>query len=261
MSLTMGPTAPLGRPTGGSLNIEIPNPPAHLLFPRRFRGLLARDDAVTVVADTVSGLLLHETRMLPRLYLPRADVRGDLLEPSETTSHCPFKGDARYWHVRVGDRLVQDAFWDYPEPLPGCPDIAGLLSPYLERFDRWLEEDEEILGHPRDPFHRVDVRASSRPVVVRESGRVIADTARPLAVFETGLPTRWYIPAADVAVTELVPSATTTVCPYKGVATYRSLRGGAGSDVAWTYADPLPDAAGLAGHWSFDGPAITVEVG
>lgn len=102
MSLTLGPTAPLGRPTGGSLNVALPDSPAHLL--------------------------LHETRLLPRWCSPRVDVRTDLLESSGPTTHCPFKGDARYWHLRVGDRLVTDAFWDYPGPNPESAWLEGLLS-------------------------------------------------------------------------------------------------------------------------------------
>src|ERR1700722_4909033 len=144
MSLTLGSIAPLGRPTGGRLNIEVPATPAHLLyihaFPARVRGIL---DGVTVV-DTIRAQMLHETRLLPRWYVPRADVRADLLEPSATSTHCPFKGDARYWNLRVGDRVVEDAFWEYPSPLPGALDLTGLLSPYLDRWGTWLEEDEEV---------------------------------------------------------------------------------------------------------------------
>lgn len=118
-----------------------------------------------------------------------------------------------------------------------------------------------MMGHPRDPFHRVDVRASSRPVTVRLGETVLAASPRPVAVFETGLATRWYLPEAGIDLAALVPSATTSVCPYEGVATYRSLREVGGQDVAWTYADPLEGCRPLAGHWSFDGEGITVDVG
>lgn len=253
MSLTIGSMAPLGRPTGGTLNIRVPPEPAHLLYlhdlPQRVRGELGR----TVVVDSTAVRMLHETALLPRWYFPASDVRSDLLAPSGTTTHCPFKGDARYWHLRVGDRLVEDAFWEYPEPLPGTPPLAGLLSPYLEKLDRWLDEDEEVVGHPRDPFHRVDARGSSRHVVVRAGDRIVADTTRPVAVNETGLPTRWYVPLDDVGSDVLVPSDTTTTCPYKGTATYWSVAVGDRTfpDAVWTYADPLPEALRAQGHVSF----------
>ncbi len=260
MSLTIGSMAPLGRPTGGALNITLPAEPAHLLYlhalPQRIRGELAG----TTVVDSTAVRMLHETALLPRWYVPAADVRTDLLEPSATATHCPFKGDARYWHLRVGDRLVEDAFWEYPDPLPGAPPLAGLLSPYLEKLDRWLDEDEEVVGHPRDPFHRVDARRSSRHVVVRVGDEVVAETDRPVAVNETGLPTRWYVPLDDVRPGALVPSATTTVCPYKGTATYWSVVAGGRTlaDAVWTYADPLPEALPARGHVSFLGEGIVV---
>ncbi|HLH46521.1 MAG TPA: DUF427 domain-containing protein, partial [Acidimicrobiales bacterium] len=216
--------------------------------------------ASVVVVDTVEVRMLHETALLPRWYLPREAVRGDLLEPSATTSHCPFKGDACYWHLRVADRLIEDAFWEYPEPRTGAPDLSGLLSPYLEKFDRWLEEDEEVVGHPRDPFHRVDALRSSRTVTVRAGDQVLARSDRPLAVNETGLPTRWYVPRQDVLV-DLERSDTTTTCPYKGRATYWHVRGGTRiDDGAWSYEEPLSPAGALAGAVSFLGEEITVDV-
>ncbi|HLI24579.1 MAG TPA: DUF427 domain-containing protein, partial [Acidimicrobiales bacterium] len=114
--MTTGSIAPLGRPTGGALNFEVPQQPAHLLFlhslDKRVRGEI---DGTTVV-DAVGVKMLHETALLPRWYFPRQAVVGGALEASATTSHCPFKGDARYWDLRVGDRVVSDAFWEYPEP-------------------------------------------------------------------------------------------------------------------------------------------------
>ncbi len=262
MSLTLGSIAPLGRPTGGSLNIEVPSTPAHLLFvhdlPQRIRGAL---DGVTVL-DTVAGRMLHETRMLPRWYLPRRDVATDLLEASPTVTHCPFKGDARYWHLRVGARLVEDAFWEYEQPLPGAPDLSGLLSPYVERWGSWMEEDEEVLGHPRDPFHRVDILRSSRQVKVSIGGRVVAQSTRALAVNETGFPTRWYLPADDVEGAVLAPSPTSSVCPYKGIASYWSVEveGQSFPDAVWAYEDPFLPAAALKGARSFLADGIDVDV-
>ncbi|MGH9077240.1 MAG: DUF427 domain-containing protein [Acidimicrobiales bacterium] len=262
MSLTMGSIAPLGRPTGGTLNIELPSAPAHLLFvhglDRRIRGQVGD---VTVV-DTTAARMLHETRMLPRWYFPSAGVRTDLLRPSSTTSHCPFKGDARYWDLVAGDRAVHDAFWEYPEAGAGAPDLSGLLAPYTEKFDRWLEEEDEVHGHPRDPFHRVDVRRSAAHVVVRAGAEVVAESDDSLAVFETGLPTRWYLPAADVAQDMLSPSQTRTTCPYKGEASYWSVDAGGArlADVACAYQTPDPAAAALEGHLSFLGEGVGVEV-
>lgn len=123
------------------------------------------------------------------------------------------------------------------------PDFDGRIRVDFRALERWLEEEDEVVGHPRDPFKRVDVRRSSRHVQVEVAGRLMADSARPLLVFETGLPVRYYLPRDDVRMDLLEPSATRTLCAYKGEASYLSADGA--DDVAWTYPDPLPDNAAL----------------
>jgi uncharacterized protein (DUF427 family) len=126
-------------------------------------------------------------------------------------------------------------------------------------MDAWFVEEDPVFGHLRDPYHRVDVHESSRPVTVRAGGRVIARTERPKLLFETGLATRVYVPRADVAAGALTPAEKRTVCPYKGQATYWSLDGI--PDAAWSYEAPLAEAAKVAGHVSFDAEGVEVEVG
>ena len=135
---------------------------------------------------------------------------------------------------------------------PADPDLTGHVLLDFDGFDGWYEEDERIVSHPRDPFHRVDVRSSTRHVVVELDGRVLAESTRPRLLFETLLPTRYYLPAEDVTA-ELVPSATRTACAYKGEASYWTVRAGdvVAEDVAWSYQRPLPDAAEIAGLVAF----------
>ena len=117
------------------------------------------------------------------------------------------------------------------------PDLAGLVHVPFDAADKWMEEDEVMLGHARDPFARIDVRQSSRHVRVEKDGQLLAQTDRPVLLFETGLPTRYYIPLEDV-VAEVEPSERHTTCPYKGVASYYTV--GGNKDIAWYYPDPLP---------------------
>jgi uncharacterized protein (DUF427 family) len=262
MSLTLG-TGPLARPSEGQLNADLWSvAPAHALYlhpvPERIRGVLRG----RTVVNTTGAMMLHETGLLPRWYVPEADVAAELLRPSPTRTTCPFKGEARYWHLEVDGHRAEDAAWSYPEPVDGCPALAGLVSFYFEALDTWLVEDDEQIGHPRDPFHRVDARRSSRQVVVRVGGEVVAETRNPVAVVETGLPVRWYVPEADVRDGVLEPSATTTVCPYKGVATYEHVvfAGRRHEDAAWCYREPLLEALPAAGHRSFDGEDVEVQV-
>jgi uncharacterized protein (DUF427 family) len=258
MSLTIG-IGPFAKPRRGQLNTDLSNAPKHLLYVhelgRHVRGELAGQSIV----DSDGVVMLHETGLLPQWYFPLADIRPDVLVESDHKTHCPYKGDARYWHVRVGDRLVENAVWNYPAPLPGAPDIAGLAGFYFDRIDAWYEEDEKLLGHPRDPFHRVDTRASRRRVTVKVDGRTIADTNSPVALFETGLPVRWYVPRADIDRNALSESEKHTVCPYKGTASYVSA--GDHADIGWTYPDPLGEALAIADHYSFDGKGVEVSVG
>ena len=125
-----------------------------------------------------------------------------------------------------------------------------------------FEEDEEVYVHPRDPYTRIDVLASSRRVRVRTKDTILAESTRPRMLIESGLPVRWYLPREDVRVDLLEPSSTTTRCPYKGVASYWSLRAGDRyePDIAWSYPEPLHDAAGVRGLLCFFDDRVDVEV-
>jgi uncharacterized protein (DUF427 family) len=260
MSLTLG-SAPFGREPGGVFNFERTGP-EHVLYwersPRRVRGELAGE----TVVDSTAVMMLHETGHLPIYYFPETDVRGDLLEASDHSTHCPFKGDAAYVSVRVGDRVAENAAWTYREPLDGAAPLAGYLAFYWGALDRWLEEDEEVFVHPRDPYHRVDVLDTSRHVTISLAGERLADTRRARVLLETGLPPRWYLPAEDVRPELLEESETLTQCPYKGTASYRSLRLGdrVEEDLVWLYADPLPSVAPIAGRLCFFDERVDVEI-
>jgi len=211
------------------------------------------------VLDSVRGALLHESAILPRLYVPFDDLRADLLERTEHSTHCPFKGDASYWSLRVGDRVAENAVWAYEDPLPEAEWLRGLASVYPERLDAWFDEDEEIPGLLRDPYHRVDARRSSRRVEVGVDGEVVARSERPVVVFETGVALRFYLPREDVRAS-LRPSDTTAVCQYKGRATYWSLDGI--EDAAWSYEEPLESMLKARGTVCFDAGKVEVrEVG
>jgi uncharacterized protein (DUF427 family) len=252
MTLTF-PGAPLASEPPVTTNYAIEGPRHRLLlhpFPRRVRARFAGE----VVLDSTHGALLHESNILPRLYVPLQDVRADLLERTDHATHCPFKGDASYWSVRVGERVAENAVWTYEDPIPEASWLRGLVSVYPERMDTWLDEDEEVT-HLRDPYHRVDARRSSRSIEVRADGEVIARSERPVVVAETGLPLRFYLPREDV-LADLRPSATTASCPYKGESSYWSL--GTVEDVGWSYAEPLESMLKARGHVCFDASKVEV---
>ena len=217
--------------------------------PRRVRVVFNGE----TVADSTNAHLLFETRHLPVYYFPRADVRTDLMAPTDHHSFCPYKGTASYWTIRVGDRLSENAVWSYPEPYDEVAALGDFVAFYWDRVDHWYEEDEEIFVHPRDPYKRVDAILSSRHVQVVLGGEIVADTRRAHFLFETRLPTRYYIPPEDVRMDLLVPSQKTTACPYKGRARYLSARIGGQEfpDIVWSYPEPIPECPKIKGLMSF----------
>jgi uncharacterized protein (DUF427 family) len=258
MSLTFG-TGPFAGDPAGTFNFDLSAAPKHRIFfhdyPRRLRALVGD----RVVLDTVRGKLLHETGLLPVPYAPLDDFDGELLDRTDHATHCPFKGDASYWTVRAGDTVVENAVWAYEEPLAESSWLKGYGALYWNKATAWFVEEDSVFGHLRDPFHRVDVHESSRPVTVSVDGGEVARSERPKLLFETGLPARVYIPRSDVVAGVLGDSEKRSVCPYKGQSRYLSVAGVA--DAAWTYDAPLPDALKVQGHVCFDDERVAVELG
>jgi uncharacterized protein (DUF427 family) len=260
MALTVG-TGPFGQHPAGVFNFDLPRRKGLIYFedfPRRMR---ARFGGETIV-DSRHAKLLHEYGHLPVLYFPVDEVSTEFLEPTDHSSHCPYKGDASYCSVRVGEQVADNAVWSYPEPIDGAPPLAGYFAFYWNRMDEWLEEDEPAIVHVRDPYHRVDVLESSRHVRVSVNGELVAETRRPLALFETGLPTRWYLPPEDVRSGFLVPSDKQTGCAYKGFASYYSVRSGdwEEEDLVWYYSDPQRGVERIAGYLAFFNERADIEV-
>jgi len=227
-------------------------------FPRRLRAYFGGE----VILDTKQAVLLHETRHLPVYYVPLADVRHELLDATDHTTHCPYKGDASYWSVRVGDRVAENAVWNYPEVVEGCPDISGYVALYWTSMDHWFEEDEEVFVHPRNPYKRIDVLESSRHVRVEIDGTTVADSSRPRLLFETDLPVRYYLPALDVRLELLTATATSTACPYKGTARYWSVTvdDTTYDDIVWGYDAPLPEVGKIARLMCFFNEKVDIHV-
>lgn len=193
------------------------------------------------VADTVNALLVWEPRrVVPTYAVPERDVSARL----ESVGRAPAHGSTG----EMFDVVVDTARRAAAAIRLDDPDLAGYLTFDFSAFD-WQEEDEPIVAHPHDPFKRIDILASSRHVRVEWDGRLLAESSRPLLLFETLLPVRFYLPRADVVV-DLEPTDTVSYCAYKGRASYFSLPDGL-ADVAWTYHQPLREAAPIVDHIAF----------
>jgi uncharacterized protein (DUF427 family) len=260
MTLTLG-TAPFSREPAGRFNVDIDRSTATLLWdpvPQRVRALI--DDETLV--DSKRAVLLHETGHLPVYYFPQDDLRSELLEPSDKSTRCPHKGDARYWHVRVGERWAPDAVWAYPEPIDRASFLAGYAALDWDSFDEWFVEDEQAFGHPRDPYARIDVYRTTRHVRVLRDDVVLADSRRTKVLFESSLPPRYYFPAEDVRTELLVPSSSRTRCAYKGSASYWHVRVGTRTleDLVWSYPDPQHDGEPVRNLFCFFNERVDLEL-
>jgi uncharacterized protein (DUF427 family) len=260
MTLTIG-TGPLSDTAAGRFNFT-PDPPGRVLFldplPYRVRAIIAGE----TVLDSDRASLLHEGGYLPVFYAPLDDFRSDLLEPSRTVTHCPFKGDAQYWSVRVGDRLVEDALWSYPEPIASASFLTSLGALSFDRVDRWLAEEAEVVGHAHDPYHRIDLYPTTRHVVVSLDGVVLAESREAVMLCEAGLPRRFYLPGESLSDAMREGTGRTTICAYKGIATYRSAQVGSTlvDDIAWSYADPEPGVEAIRDRWCFFDEKVDVDL-
>ena len=203
--------------------------------PRWVRGLV---NGVPIV-DSKRVVLVYGARRLATYFFPIADVRMDMLQPAETQVQ---PGEQRFT-LTMGGRSIDDIAWIYTDLDGEHAQLRDYIAFEWRKVDAWYEEDDEVFVHPRDPRHRVDVLNSSRHVKVVVAGQVVAETRRPRLLFETGLRTRYYIPKVDVRMDLLEPTATVTQCPYKGNASYWSVRIGdqVFPDLVWSYPFPIPE--------------------
>lgn len=228
----------------------------------------ARKNGRTIVDSDRARIVWEPSRVVGQYAVPAADIAAELTEvPAPSAEEHP---------VRMVDAPVLDPSTGFAvHTCPGTtydigdcaaagftpddPDLNGYVLLDWEAFDEWLEEDEPIVGHPRDPRSRIDVLASSRHIRIEVDGVTVADSRHPLMLFETFLPTRYYLPPEDVRMELLHPSDHRTTCAYKGHATYWSM-GESVPNIAWTYQDPLDGMQRIAGRVAFFTERADLEV-
>jgi uncharacterized protein (DUF427 family) len=246
--LTEEPTGSLGYPPP----ITVVNQVAPV--PRRIRAFLAGE----TVLDTTSALYVWEWPYYPQYYIPLGDVRRELLTPEGNTK-ATRRGSVEVHALRVGDTARPRAAQVLPEsPIER---LSGTVRFDWDAMDAWFEEDERVYVHPRSPYVRVDALRSTRPVRVELEGIVLAESPSPVMVFETGLPTRYYLDRTTVNFEHLFPTDTVTACPYKGrTSGYWSIRanGTVHQDLAWTYEFPTRQLLPIAGMIAFYNEKVDV---
>jgi uncharacterized protein (DUF427 family) len=195
-----------------------------------------------VVADSREIVLFFE-RPYPNYFFPKRHVRMDCLLRSDYTQTREGRGSTEFWHLEVEGKRAENAAFSHLEH-----GLGEYLTFEWGAMDRWLEEEEEIFVHARNPYHRVDAVPSSRRIDVYVDGVHLAGSDNPVLLFETGLPTRYYLPREDVLMEFLEITETVTQCPYKGIAQTFGIRaaGEFHPDYAWSYPVPIPACANIA---------------
>ena len=177
-----------------------------------------------LIADSRKMMLLRESNHLPIYYFPQQDVRMDCLQPSDHTAHSDLKGEGIFWHVKVGDKIANNAAFTFSNPPGNGPKLEDYVAFQWDKMDAWFEEDEEVFVYARDPYKRVGVLHSSRHIKVVVDGVTVGNTKRPWILFETGLPTRYYMPKHDARMDLLERSGSVSRCPYKGEANLYAIK-------------------------------------
>jgi uncharacterized protein (DUF427 family) len=239
---------PLGATIGRFLT---PEPlPARLLFAEPLRRRMRVRLGGEWIADSEDVVLLHEPARYPVAYFLLKEIRPDTLaDEGRITQHRDL-GDTAWFTARARDKVVSHAAWRHTALPPHAGILEGRVAFAWRAMDAFYEEDDRIVGHAADAYHRIDIRQSSRHLLVQLGDRVIADSTRPLVLFESGFAPRWYIPREDVDTAALTLNALQTFCPYKGLASYYDV--GDRRKIAWSYTNAWREVVKISNFLSFE---------
>src|SRR5215467_9645269 len=194
--------------------------PKRLLYAEPLRRRMRVRFGGAWIADSEDVILLFEPGHYPIAYFPKSAVSEGILEHTEHTTEHHELGLTLWYLVRAGEKSAPRGAWQHLN----LPDYASELQERVAfawpTMDAFYEEDERILGHAADSYHRIDIRQTSRRIVVRYGDRTIADTMRPLVLYESGFAPRWYLRRADIDESALTLVDQQTFCPYKGLCSY-----------------------------------------
>ena len=221
---------------------------------RRMRVRFGRD----WIADSERVLLLFEPGRYPVAYFPHTDISPEVLEPSEHTTLHPDLGLTSWHTVKAGDQHAKRAAWQHVDLPPYADELRARIAFAWRAMDAFYEEDERILGHAADGYHRIDIRQASRNLLVRHHDRVVADTKRPMVLYESGFAPRWYVLRADIDESALTFVEHQTFCPYKGLCSYYDI-----ADArlgAWSYREAYPEVGRISGLVSFEPDIVSVQL-
>ena len=246
---------PLATGSIGHFLTEQPLPP-RLLYAEPLRRRMRVRFADTWIADSEDVILLHEPGRYPVAYFPHGDIEPDVLKAEDRVTQHRDLGDTQWFTVKASEQEANHAAWQHT----GLPQHAAVLDRRLafawRAMDAFYEENERVVGHAADPYHRIDIRSTSRHLVVRDGEQIIADTNRPLALYESGFAPRWYVPREDIDESSLNLAGVQTFCPYKGICSYYDI--GGHQRAAWSYLNAWTEVGRVTNLVSFEPDKIDV---
>jgi len=247
---------PLGRNPNGQFLVR--GIPQSVLYAEPLRRRMRAELGGRTVVRSDDAVVLFEPGRYPVAYFPIGDFAEGALRPTDHRSQHSQLGETAWFEVLGGTRHARRGGWQYV----ALPDHAEILQDRValawRAMDGFYEEDDRILGHAADPYHRIDIRHSSRHLLVRAGGRTVADTNSPLVLYESGFAPRWYVPRDDVAVHALEPNELQTFCPYKGIASYYHIDGV--QHAAWSYRAPFDEVELIGDLVSFEPDRVKVAL-
>lgn len=246
---------PLATGSVGHFLTEQPMP-SRPLFAEPLRRRMRVRFADRWIADSEDVILLHEPGRYPVAYFPRGDIEEQtLLAEDRVTQHRDL-GATQWYTVRAVGREANHGAWEHTGLPAHATVLDGRVAFAWRAMDAFYEEEERIVGHAADAYHRIDIRSTARHLVVRDGERVIADTHRPLALYESGFAPRWYVPREDIDESALKLVVIQTFCPYKGICSYYDI--GGHQHAAWSYVDAWTEVARVRNLVSFEPDKIDV---
>jgi uncharacterized protein (DUF427 family) len=259
MERTMGLSwqqGPLGRNPNGQF--LVPGMPERVLYVEPLRRRLRAELGGRTVVQSDDAVLLFEPGRYPVAYFPRRDFAAGALRPTGHRTRHRDLGETAWFEVAGGTRDAPRGAWQHVALPAHAAILEDMVALAWRAMDAFYEEDDRILGHAADSYHRIDVRHSSRHLVVRAGDRIVADTNRPLVLYESGFAPRWYVPRDDVVAEALTEVELQTFCPYKGVATYYDVADA--RHAAWSYRAPFDDMAAIGELVSFEPDRVEVTL-
>jgi uncharacterized protein (DUF427 family) len=244
---------PLGRNPHGQF--LVPDMPERVLYAEPLRRRLRAELGGRTIVQSDDAVILFEPGRYPVAYFPANDFAEGILEPLEHRAQHPDLGETA-WFALAGD--TRRAAWTHIDLPAHAKVLEGRIALAWRAMDAFYEEDERILGHAADPYHRIDIRRSSRHLIVRAGDRVIADSKAPLVLYESGFAPRWYVPREDVEDDALTLVELQTFCPYKGIASYYDI--GGTNQAAWSYRAPLEEMERIGDLVSFEPDRVEVTL-